>query len=53
MPLHIDHRLTARKLLPKLERLFDLSAQKILSLEQTWGHARRHGEGQVHLARLD
>ncbi len=36
MPLRIDHRLTARKLLPKLERLFDLSAQKILSLEKTW-----------------
>ncbi len=36
MPLHIDHRLTARKLLPKIERLFDLSAQKILSLEKTW-----------------
>jgi unsaturated chondroitin disaccharide hydrolase len=36
MPLRIDHHLTARKLLPKLELLFDRSAQKILSLEQTW-----------------
>jgi hypothetical protein len=36
MALRIDHHLTARKLLPKLELLFDLSAQKILSLERTW-----------------
>jgi hypothetical protein len=36
MPLRIDNRLTTRKLLPKIERLFDLSAGKILSLEQAW-----------------
>jgi unsaturated chondroitin disaccharide hydrolase len=36
MSLHIDRRLTARALVPKIERLFDLSAQKILSLEKTW-----------------
>ena len=34
--MRIDHSLTARKLLPKIERLFDLSAQKILHLEKTW-----------------
>ena len=36
MSLRIDRRLTARALVPKIERLFDLSAQKILSLEKTW-----------------
>jgi len=40
MPIRIDQRLTAQKLLPKLERLFDLSAQKILSLEKTWDASR-------------
>ncbi len=39
MPLHIDYRLTPKKLLPKVERLFDLSAQKILSLEKAWNPA--------------
>jgi unsaturated chondroitin disaccharide hydrolase len=36
MPTRIDSTLTPRKLVPKIERLFDLSAQKILSLERTW-----------------
>src|SRR6266446_3819150 len=36
MPIKIDHRLTARKLLPNLHRLFELSAEKILDLEKTW-----------------
>ena len=36
MPLKINHLLTAQKLLPKVERLFELSAGKILSLEQAW-----------------
>ena len=36
MPIRIDTRLTAQKLLPKIERLFDLSGQKILSLEKSW-----------------
>ena len=40
MPPRIDHRLTARALVPRIERLFDLSAQKILSLEKTWEPAR-------------
>jgi unsaturated chondroitin disaccharide hydrolase len=36
MAIRIDTRLTPQKLLPKLDRLFDLSAQKLLSLENTW-----------------
>jgi hypothetical protein len=40
MALRIDHRLTARALVPRIERLLDLSAQKILSLEKTWEPAR-------------
>src|SRR5262249_30609739 len=36
MPLKINHHLTANSLLPKINRLFDLSAEKILSLEKTW-----------------
>jgi len=40
MPLRIDRRLTALALVPRIERLFDLSAQKILSLERTWNPAK-------------
>jgi unsaturated chondroitin disaccharide hydrolase len=40
MPIRIDHQLTARALVPRIERLFDLSAQKILALERTWEPAR-------------
>ncbi|MCX6904913.1 MAG: glycosyl hydrolase, partial [Verrucomicrobia bacterium] len=36
MPIRIHNSLTAQKLLPKIERLFDLSARKIVSLEKTW-----------------
>jgi hypothetical protein len=36
MPLKINHLLTAQKLRPKVERLFELSAGKILSLERAW-----------------
>jgi unsaturated chondroitin disaccharide hydrolase len=36
MPLRINYRLTADKLRPKIDRLFGLSAAKILSLEKTW-----------------
>jgi unsaturated chondroitin disaccharide hydrolase len=36
MPLKIDSKLTAKGLLPKLNRLFDLSAEKILALEKAW-----------------
>jgi hypothetical protein len=36
MPIKIDKQLTAKKLLPKIYRLFELSAEKILSIEKTW-----------------
>ncbi len=36
MPIKIDTKLTARKLVPRVERLFDLSAEKILSIEKVW-----------------
>lgn len=36
MAIKIDSQLTPQKLLPKLERVFELSAQKILSLEKSW-----------------
>src|SRR5205809_283363 len=34
--MKINHQLTAQKLVRKIERLFELSAQKILSIEKTW-----------------
>jgi unsaturated chondroitin disaccharide hydrolase len=40
MSLRIDRRLTALALAPMIERLFELSAQKILSLEKTWQPAK-------------
>ncbi len=36
MPIKIDKRLTAKKLLPATERLFELSGKKILSIEKSW-----------------
>ena len=36
MPLQIDTTLTPRTLVPRIERLFELSAGKILALEQSW-----------------
>jgi hypothetical protein len=36
MPIKINPTLTAPKLLPRIERLFELSAAKILGLEKTW-----------------
>jgi unsaturated chondroitin disaccharide hydrolase len=36
MALKISPNLTAKKLQPKIERLFELSAQKIVSLEKSW-----------------
>ena len=36
MPIKIDAKLTPQKLVPKIERLFELSAGKILSIEKTW-----------------
>ena len=40
MPIRINARLTVRHLLPQVERLFDLSAQKILSLEKAWDYSK-------------
>ena len=36
MAIKIDRRLTPQKLVPKLERFFDLSGQKILSIQKSW-----------------
>lgn len=36
MPIKTDARLTPKKLVPRIERLFDLSGRKILSIEKTW-----------------
>src|SRR5437867_13434496 len=36
MAMKIDHHLTTQKLARNIERLFELSAQKILSLEKIW-----------------
>ena len=36
MALKIDFKLTPQKLRPKIERLFELSAEKLLSIEKTW-----------------
>jgi len=41
MAIRVNHRLTARGLRPQIERLFALSAGKILELERTWNPA--HG----------
>ena len=39
MAIRINDSLTARKLLPQVERLFELSARKILSLEKAWNYS--------------
>ena len=36
MAIKIDNKLTPQKLVPKINRLFELSAGKILSIEKTW-----------------
>src|SRR5499426_619701 len=36
MPTKIDFKLTPEKLVSKIERMFELSAGKILSIEKTW-----------------
>lgn len=36
MAIKIDSNLSAKKLEPQIERLFELSAEKILSIEKTW-----------------
>jgi hypothetical protein len=40
MAIKIQAALTAKKLLPAINRLFDLSADKILALEKTWRPAQ-------------
>src|SRR5512133_2531080 len=40
MPIKINQQLSAGGLTGKLERLFELSAEKILSIEETWDEAR-------------
>jgi hypothetical protein len=40
MALKIDSRLSCKALLPKIERLFELSASKILALEKAWDPGR-------------
>src|ERR1044071_1897038 len=40
MAIDIDFRLTAQKLLPKITRLLDLSAAKLLSLEKSWNSGK-------------
>src|SRR5437762_2799834 len=36
MAIKIDTKLTAKKLLPKIERLFELSGERILAIEKSW-----------------
>src|SRR5687768_8222336 len=38
--IQIDQSLTAKKLKPKLERMFDLSGQKIRSIDRSWDASR-------------
>src|SRR5436305_2259389 len=40
MSLKINSDITPKTILPKLSRLFDLSAEKILSLEKSWDPAK-------------
>src|SRR5213594_5104669 len=40
MAIKIDHKLTAPKLVNKIERLFELSARKILGIEKAWNAER-------------
>lgn len=36
MAIKIDNKLTPKALVPKIERMFDLSGEKILGIEKTW-----------------
>src|SRR6266566_5664293 len=40
MALKIDHSVTTQKLRARIERLFDLSAGKLLNLEKTWNYEK-------------
>ena len=41
MALKIDSKLTPKKLVPQIERVFELSGQKILSIEKSWKPEQR------------
>jgi hypothetical protein len=40
MPVKINSALTAKTLLPKINRLFDLSREKVLAIEKSWDCAK-------------
>jgi hypothetical protein len=40
MPIKIDYSLTATKLTPKIDRLFEVSAAKILNLQKSWNPSK-------------
>ncbi|MDA1277774.1 MAG: glycosyl hydrolase [Verrucomicrobia bacterium] len=40
MPLRIDHHLRPQRLVPHIHRLFDKSAEKILSIEKHWNPSK-------------
>jgi len=40
MPIKVDRKLTSKKLVPRIERVFELSARKILSVERCWKPSR-------------
>ena len=40
MPLRIDNHIRPQRLLPRIRRLFDASAEKILGIEKTWNPAK-------------
>src|SRR5262250_1956679 len=40
MPLKIEFKLSPERLVPKINRLFELSAGKILALEKTWNSSK-------------
>src|SRR3954468_20692176 len=40
MPIKIDEGVSAKKLLPKINRLFEVSAAKILALEKAWDSSK-------------
>ena len=54
--IQFDRDRTAKDLLQKIDRLFELSAGKIRSIEESWRRERRagvHDGGTLHGARLD
>ena len=55
--IRIDHQLTAAALVPAIDRVFELSGQKIALIQKHWdraqGHAGVHGARPLHHPRLD